>query len=54
MCNTFAKTKREYFSNLNEKNVCDKTFWKVVKPLLSNKSISNEKIKIAASDKIIE
>ena len=39
------KSKREYFNNLNEKNVCDnKNFWKVFKPLSSNKIISNEKI----------
>ena len=43
MCNTFEKSKKEYF-NLNEKNVCDnKKFWKVVKTL-STKIISNEKI----------
>ena len=40
--------------NLNEKNVCDnKKFWRVVKLLLSNKIISNEKITIVESDKII-
>ena len=48
------KSKREYFNNLNEKNVCDnKKFWRVVKPLLSNKIISNEKITIVEGDKII-
>ena len=32
------KTKKEYFGNLNEKNVCDnKTFWKRGKPFLSDK-----------------
>ena len=55
MCVTLLrKSKREYFNNLNEKNVCDnKKFWRVVKPLLSNKIISNEKIKIVDGDKII-
>ena len=48
------KSKRGYFNNLNEKNVCDnKKFWRVVKPLLSNKIISNEKITIVEGDKII-
>ena len=48
------KSKREYFNNLNEKNVCDnKKFWRVIKPLLSNKIISNEKITIAEGEKII-
>ena len=47
------KRKRECFNNLNEKNVCEnKTFWRVVKPLLSNKIISNEKITIVEGDKI--
>ena len=48
------KSKKEYFNNLNEKSVCDnKKFWRVVKPLLSNKIILNEKIKIVEGDKII-
>ena len=48
------KSKREYFNNLNEKNVCDnKKFCRVFKPLLSNKSISKEKIKIVEGDKIV-
>ena len=36
------KTKREYYSNLDEKEICDnKTFWKIVKPMLSKKIKSN-------------
>ena len=51
---TLCEKVREYFNNLNEKNVCDnKKFWRVVKPLLSNKVISNEKITIFEGDKII-
>ena len=39
------KTKKEYFGNLNEKNVCDnETFWKTVKPFLSDKIVSKEQI----------
>ena len=38
------KNKREFYSNLNEKKLCDnKKFWGVVKPILSNKIVSNEK-----------
>ena len=49
----FGKSKRD-FNNLNKKNVCDnKNFWKGVKPLLSNKIISDEKITIVEGDKII-
>ena len=48
------KGKKRYFYKLNQKNVWDnKKFWRVVKPLLSNKIISNEKIKIVDGDKII-
>ena len=39
------KTKREYYSNLDVKKICDnKTFWKIVKPVLSKKIKSNERI----------
>ena len=49
------KSKKEYFGNLNEKNLCDnKKFWSVVKPLLSNKVVSNEKIILVENDKIVE
>ena len=49
------KSKREYFGNLNEKNLCDnKKFWSVVKPLLSNKVVSNEKIILVENNKIVE
>ena len=49
------KSKREYFGNLNDKNLCDKKkFWSVVKPLLSNKVVSNEKIILVENDKIVE
>ena len=48
------KSKREYFGNLNEKNLCDNKFWSVVKPLLSNKVVSNEKTILAENDKIVE
>ena len=49
------KSKREYFGNLNEKKLYDnKTFWSVVKPLLSNKVVSNEKIILVENDKIVE
>ena len=54
MCVTLSrKCKGEYFKNLNEKNLCDnKEFWKVDKPLLSSKIISNGKITTVEGDKI--
>ena len=48
------KTKREYYQNLSVEDVCDnKKFWKVVKPLLSNKIISSEKITLLEGTKIL-
>ena len=39
------KTKKDYYANLNVKdNVDNKLFWKTLKPLLSDKTQSNEKI----------
>ena len=39
------KEKKEYFANLNEKHVIDnKMFWQTVKPFLSKKLKSREKI----------
>ena len=49
------KTKREYYSNLDEKKICDnKTFWKIVKPMLSKKIKSNERITLIENDEIIK
>ena len=49
------KTKREYYSNLDEKKICDnKTFWKIVKPMLSKKIKSNERIILIENDEIIK
>ena len=45
------KSKRDYYNNLNEKN---KKFWKVVKPLLSNKIVSNEKIALVEGKKLLK
>ena len=49
------KSKREFFRSLNETDLCDdKKFWVVVKPLLSNKVVSNEKTSLAENDNIVE
>ena len=50
-----SKTKREYYSDLDEKNICDnKTFWKTVKPMLSKKIKPNERITLIENDEIIK
>ena len=49
------KTKREYYSNLDEKNICDnKAFWKNVNSMLSKKIKPNEKITLIQNDEIIK
>ena len=49
------KNKREFYGNLNEKKLCDnKKFGGVVKPVLSNKVVSNEKITFVEQDNIAE
>ena len=49
------KKKREYYSNLDEKKICDnKTFWKIFKPMLSKKIKSNERITRIENDEIIK
>ena len=49
-----TKAKKHYYGNLNEKNVTDnKIFWKAIKPVLLNKSVSNEKITLVENQKIL-
>ena len=49
------KTKKNYYSNLNEKKTRDKkTFWKTVKSFLSDKTPSDEKITLIEKNKIIK
>ena len=48
------KSKREFFGSVNEKDLSDnKKFWGVVKPLLSYKVVSNEKIAVVKDDNIV-
>ena len=48
------KTKINYNGNLDEKDITDnKKFWKIVKPLLSDKSINNDKIHLNENGELI-
>ena len=38
------KSKSDYFGNLNEKVINDKTFWKTIKPFISDKVRLTKKI----------
>ena len=48
------RTKKEYYGNLDPRNIVDnRTFWKTVKPFLSNKSVENEKIILVEKEEIL-
>ena len=48
------KTKKKHYANLNHKDIADnKQFLRTVKPLLSGKSKSNEKITLVEDNRII-
>ena len=48
------KTKKDYYANLNEKDVADnEQFWRTAKPLLSDKVKSSEKITLIEGEEII-
>ena len=49
------KSKKLYYSNLDEKKVTDnKTSWKTIKPFLSHKIVSREKVTLIEEDEIVE
>ena len=49
------KSKREYYSNLDVKNITDnKVFWKTVKLFQSNKVTSTQRITLIENDKIVK
>ena len=48
------KSKSEYFGKLNQKKISDnKTCWKTIKPFLSDKITSTQKITLIDNEKII-
>ena len=47
-------TKIRYYANFNEKKILgNKQFWKVVKPLFSDKSISGDKINLTENGEYV-
>ena len=51
----FRKAKRDYYSSLNPANVTDsKTFWRTIKPLFSDKFLSNEIITLVEGNNILQ
>ena len=56
--NTFLsllrKSKSGYFGNFDEKSFCDnKTIWSVMKPIISNKIVSNEIIILVEDNNVV-
>ena len=46
--------KKEYYGDLDNRNLADnRTFWRTVRPFLSNKSIENEKIVLVEKEYIL-
>ena len=51
--NLFRKTKNNFYKALDEKQVSDsKTFWKNVKPFLSDKGVNSSKITLVETNTI--
>ena len=49
------KTKQQYCNNLNHRKAADdKSFWKYIKPLLSDESSNSNKIRLVEKDLILE
>ena len=49
------KTKIRYFANLNEKNILhNQLFWKIMKPLFSDKSMSGDKINFTENGEYVK
>ena len=52
--NLLKKIKKSYYENLQPSNISDnKKFWKTVKPLFSEKTMSSDKITLIENDLII-
>ena len=48
------KEKKKYFANLNEKDITDnKKFWQTIKPFLSEKTKSREKITSIQNENLV-
>ena len=50
----FRKEKKKYLANLNEKDITDnKKFWQTIKPFLSEKTKSREKITLIENKNLV-
>ena len=54
MCKTFKKNKKEYFENINVKDINDNTkFWKTIKGFSSNKGLNTYKLMLIEDNNLI-
>ena len=52
--NFFRKSKKEYFQNINVKDINDnKKFWKTIKPFFSNKGLNTDNLMPIENNKLI-
>ena len=52
--NLLRKTKKDYFSDLNIKNITDnKAYWKTIKPYFSNKDLNSSSLVLSEKNKIV-
>ena len=52
--NLLRKTKKDYFNDLNIKNITDnKAFWKTIKPYFSNKGLNSSSLILSEKNKIV-
>ena len=49
------KSKKKYFENSNEKDILDnKLFWKIIKPLLSDKVMTRDRINLSEKGECVK
>ena len=54
LCESFKKNKKEYFENINVKNInCNKKFWKTIKRFFSNKALNANKLMLLQKNNFI-
>ena len=54
LCKPFKKNKKEYFENINVKDINDnKKFWKTIKPFFSNKGLNTNKLMLIENNNLI-
>ena len=52
--NLLRKTKKDYFNDLNIKNITDnKAFWKTIKPYFSNKGLNSSSLILSEKNEIV-